>query len=251
MSLLMNALAETERYTLHLAREPEDVRAAQRLRFEVFNVEMGEGLAASVETGLDVDGFDAVCDHLLVKERDTGEIVGTYRLQTGMVAASSGRGYYSAQEFDFGPFEGGRAEIVELGRACVASEHRNQSVLGLLWKGIAKYAQDRGARYLIGCSSLTSQDPAEGRKAYEQLARRNLAPVGWRTQPLAGWECVGGQDAAITAEVKIPRLMMAYLAAGAAICGEPAIDREFKTIDFLTWMDLRSMPARVLRKFMG
>lgn len=242
----------TELYELGLAADEDGVRSAQRLRFAVFNLELSEGLPGSVATGLDADEFDAVCDHLLVRERKTGEVVGTYRLQTGATAASSGRGYYSEREFEFGPFERARGEMVELGRACVAAAHRNQSVLGLLWRGIADYAQARGARYLVGCSSLTSQDPVEGLAAYGQLARRNLAPAGWRTRPLPAWRCeADDMDVATWAErgVKIPRLMTAYLAAGAAVCGEPAIDREFKTIDFLTWMDLRAMPARVLRKF--
>lgn len=243
----------TERYELRLAVSVDDLRAAQRLRFAVFNLELGEGLPGAEATGLDADVFDQVCDHLLVVERATGVIVGTYRLQTGAVAGASGLGYYSAREFDFAPFDGVRAELVELGRACVAAEHRNQSVLGLLWRGIAKYAQERGARYLVGCSSLTSQDAAEGLATYAVLARGSLVAEPWRTRPLAAWRCEASAEAvqAAKARVKIPRLMMAYLAAGAAVCGEPAIDREFKTVDFLTWMDLQAMPARVLRKFMG
>ena len=244
----------TELYELGLAAGADEVCAAQRLRFAVFNLELGEGLPGSAATGLDADEFDAVCDHLLVRARATGEVVGTYRLQTGAKAAVSGLGYYSEREFDLGPFEPARGEMVELGRACVAAAHRNQSVLGLLWRGIADYAQAREARYLVGCSSLTSQDPAEGLAAYGQLARRNLAAEAWRTRPLPAWRCEADDaDVAEWAQrgVKIPRLMTAYLAAGAAVCGEPAIDRGFKTIDFLTWMDLRTMPARVLRKFAG
>ncbi|MFA6289152.1 MAG: GNAT family N-acyltransferase [Opitutaceae bacterium] len=248
MTPLVAPLAETERYTLHLAFEPAQVRAAQRLRFEVFNLEMGEGLAASAATGFDEDKFDAVCSHLLVIETASGAVVGTYRMQTGANAAAH-LGYYSAREFDFEPFEAARGEIVELGRACVAVAHRNQSVLGLLWKGIARYAQSQKARYLIGCSSLTSLDEAQGLRTYAELEGRCLAPLEWRTVPLEGWQCRSGSVA--TEVVPVPRLMSAYLAAGAKICGEPAIDREFGTIDFLTWMDLQSMPPRVLRKFMG
>ena len=131
MTAVVEPLAATDRYTLHLAFEPAQVRAAQRLRFEVFNVELGEGLAASTKTGHDEDEFDAVCDHLLVMESATHEVVGTYRMQTGSRAAMH-LGYYSAREFDFQPFESARGEIVELGRACVAVPHRNQSVLCLL-----------------------------------------------------------------------------------------------------------------------
>ncbi len=241
-------LAATDRYVLYMAREPSQVKAAQRLRFEVFNLEMGEGLATSAEAGLDADVFDAVCQHLLVIENSSGAVVGTYRMQTGNNAAAH-LGYYSAREFDFKPFEAARSEIVELGRACVAVAHRNQSVLGMLWKGIARYAQSQRARYLIGCSSLTSQDQSEGLAAYAKLAECALAPQEWRTVPVEGWRCQS--NGAKVEAVPVPRLMSAYLAAGAKICGEPAIDREFGTIDFLTWMDLQAMPERVLRKFMG
>lgn len=249
MHPVVEPLSETGRYTLYLACEPAQIMAAQRLRYEVFNLELGEGLATSVAAGLDVDEFDEFCAHLLVMETASGAVVGTYRMQTGSNAAAH-LGYYSAREFDFQPFERARGEIMELGRACVAVAHRNQSVLGLLWKGIARYAQSQRVRYLIGCSSLTSQNPAQGLATYGQLAGRCLAPAAWRTAPLAGWRCHAEEGTEVEA-VEVPRLMSAYLAVGAKICGEPAIDREFGTIDFLTWMDLQAMPARVLRKFMG
>src|SRR5437870_11377292 len=169
--LLVNPRA---RYATRLARDANDVRAAQALRFAVFNLELNEGLAESLVTGLDADPFDQVCDHLLVEHVPTGEIVGTYRLQTGPIAAAN-RGYYSEQEFDFRPFEAIRAELIELGRACVHQQHRNLVVLGLLWKGIADYARERGGRYLCGCSSITSQDAAVGASAYADLCRKHLA----------------------------------------------------------------------------
>lgn len=148
-------------YAARLASSVEDVRAAQTLRFLVFNLELNEGLEQSFATLRDADPFDEICDHLLVEDRRTGEVVGTYRLQTGLVAAQN-LGYYSAQEFDLSPFEGLRPQVIELGRACVHSQHRNLTVLSLLWKGIASYARARGGRYLTGCSSLSSQDAAVG-----------------------------------------------------------------------------------------
>ena len=126
-------------YRLRLAETPQDVENAQRLRYNVFNVEMGEGLASAQESGLDADKFDPICDHVLVEEIATGTLAGTYRVQMGD-RALAGAGFYSAQEFDFAPFLKRAPEIVELGRACVHKQHRNLVVLGLLWKGIARYA---------------------------------------------------------------------------------------------------------------
>jgi putative hemolysin len=239
-------LAATDCYELVLADHIDDIVLAQRLRYEVFNLELHEGLAKSFETGLDSDEFDDVCDHLIVRTTDTGQVVGTYRMHTGANAAEH-RGYYSEREFNFSPFEKARGEILELGRACVHSAHRNYSVLGLLWKGIASYAQQHGARYLLGCSSLTSQDEAVGLAVYRSLAAGHLAESRWQTRPLPWLRCspLVGQPIALA----VPKLMRAYLALGAKICGDPAIDREFSTIDFLTWLDLRTLPARALQRF--
>lgn len=224
------------RYRTRLAFEAADIAAAQALRFQVFNVELDEGLVHSYDSGLDADPFDAVCAHLIVEDELSGAVVGTYRMQTGL-QARDGLGYYSEREFDFAPLEAQRPEILELGRACIHQQHRNFAVLNHLWKGIAAYARDHGARYLVGCSSLTSQDEAVGAAAYLQL-NRHLAPTEWRTRPRPEFACELARP--IAEAVHIPRLLSAYLALGAAICGPPAIDREFRTLDFLTWVDLKS-----------
>lgn len=247
MNTLHAPLAATERYELTLAADADDVRAAQRLRFEVFNLELHEGLAEAFVTGLDADEFDEACDHLLVRERETRVVVGTYRLQTGLSAAAH-RGYYSAREFECAPFEPVRGELVELGRACVAAGHRNQTVLGLLWKGIAGYARAHGARYLVGCSSLTTQDEGAALATWRQLAPICHVEARWRTKPCPGWVCRAERAADA---LPLPRLLRAYLALGAKLCGEPAIDREFSTVDFLTWLDLQALPVAVVRKYLG
>ena len=230
------------------AQSAEDVRRAQRLRFEVFNLELGEGLAESHARGLDVDPFDECCDHLIVEHGETGDVVGTYRLQTGQRAAAN-RGYYSEREFEFAPYEPLRCEMIELGRACVHAAHRNFNLLHLLWRGIAQYAVERQARYLIGCSSLTSQDPAEGAAMYAQLRRKHLVRAELRTNAVPAFSLDTTDDAAV--QVKAPKLLRAYLSIGAKICGPPAIDREFGTIDFLTLLDLQALPLMVRAHFFG
>jgi putative hemolysin len=236
---------------------------AQQLRFEVFNLELGEGLAESYAIGLDVDPFDEFCDHLIVEELATSEIVGTYRLQTGQLAAAN-LGYYSEREFDFAPYEPFRCEMIELGRACVHADHRNFNLLHLLWRGIARYAVERNARMLIGCSSISSQDPIEGAAMYQQLQDHLVEPA-LRTQPQPEFVVAGGDDAGPpyvwpyqaqpgstlpATEGASSRLLRAYVAIGARICGPPAIDREFGTIDFLTLLDLHALPAIVRAHFL-
>ena len=234
-------------YTARLAVDAGEIRAAQALRFEIFNVELNEGLEQSFATGLDEDPFDVVCDHLIVEHLPSQQIVGTYRLQTGANAAKN-LGYYSAQEFEFGVFESLRGEIVELGRACVHVQHRNLVVLGLLWKGIAGYAKNHGARCLLGCSSITSQDASVGASAYSELCRKHLAPAEFRSRPHPEYDCSLSQLA--SEQVKIPKLLRAYLSLGAKICGPPALDRQFKTIDFLTLLDLDALPLVARQRFL-
>ena len=241
------AKARRQKYAIRLAQSAEEVRRAQRLRFEVFNLELNEGLVESHFTGLDVDSFDKVCDHLIVEHVATNEVVGTYRLQTGVRAAAN-NGYYSEREFDFTPYESLRGEMIELGRACVHAEHRNFNLLHLLWRGIARYACERNARFLMGCSSLTSQDPMEGVAMYEQLRGKHLARPKWRTVPHAAFRV--DVDLVSASSPPPPKLMRAYLSIGAKICGPPAMDREFGTIDFLTLLDLHALPMIVRAHFL-
>jgi putative hemolysin len=233
-------------YQVRLARTGKEVAAACRLRFRIFNLETQSGLESSYLTGMDVDEFDAVCDHLIVVHKPAREIVGTYRMQTGN-GAGRHIGYYSAKEFEFSPYEGLRREMIELGRACIRRDHRSFRVLTLLWRGIVEYARQRGGRYLIGCSSISSQDPALGTAVFQRLSRCLIDPA-LRTTPSHeyAFELMPGY----AAEPEIPKLLSAYLSMGAGICGPPAIDREFKTIDFLTFFDLHTM-SESRKRFMG
>lgn len=233
-------------YRARMAVTGRDRCAALRLRFLVFNLELNEGLDSAYGSGLDSDEFDSVCDHLIVEHEDSGEIIGTYRLQTGTMAARN-LGYYSAREFDFTPYDVLRDEVLELGRACIHRDHRSADVLTLLWKGVMHYAISYRSRYLIGCSSLTSQDPMEGATVFNRLRPYQVDPE-LLTHPLPAFAL----KLPATADVKEPpKLLRAYLALGAKICGPPAIDREFKTIDFLTLMDLQAMHPRLRARYSG
>jgi putative hemolysin len=264
---------------MRLAQSSEDRIAACRLRFRVFNIEMGEGLESSYQTGLDIDQFDDVCEHLIVEDKQVENparrIVGTYRMQTGTTAALC-HGYYSEQEFNLAPYEPLRPGVLELGRASIDREHRTPEVLTLLWRGIAQYATDMGLRYLIGCSSLTSREPAEGWQLYRQLEHFRVPPE-FETTPTAAYACPIEQEAAgtqpspclgesncaeiagegceaeasRTAQVKVPKLLKTYLAIGARIAAPPAWDREFGTIDFLTLLDLKLLSAAARSRFLA
>ena len=117
--------------------------------------------------------------------------------------------------------------------------------LGLLWQGVAQYGRRHGTRYFVGCSSLTSQDQSVGAAAYHELSRDHLVEPALRTEPLPAFRC--SLDTPATTPPKIPKLLRAYLSFGAKICGAPAIDREFGTIDFLTVVDMERFPPAARR----
>ncbi|MCP3919661.1 MAG: GNAT family N-acetyltransferase [bacterium] len=220
---------------MRFARTRGDLEDACRLRFAVFNLELSEGLDESYATGLDVDEFDEQCQHLVVEDTKTGEVVGTYRLQVYESARSSA-GLYSAGEFDFSTVEPCVLEAsIELGRACVARGHRSRGVLFLLWRGLCEYLLFNGKRGFFGCSSLTSQDENEGVRFYRQLARAGHVHPGLRVAPRADFVCVEDLARQTGARVKPPMLFDIYLKYGAQVLGPPAIDRRFGTIDFLTY----------------
>jgi len=270
--------AEVGRYRVRLAETDADREAACRLRFKVFNIELGEGLESSYKTGLDTDQFDSCCEHLLVEdkleENPSRRVVGTYRMQSGITARDN-FGYYSEQEFSFGVYEPLRPGILELGRASIDRNHRSPEVLTLLWRGIAQYANDMGLRYLIGCSSLTSKDPAEGWQLYRLLEHYRVSPE-FETVPTPEYACPiepagahaqpspceaesKSMDANESAEiavqapvqVKVPKLLKTYLAIGARIGAPPAWDRAFGTIDFLTLLDLKTISPSARHRFLA
>ena len=243
-----NLLLTRGAYRLRLVECREDLEAAFRLRFLVFNLELNEGLESAYETGQDTDEFDKTCDHLIVEHRPSRQVVGTYRLQTGQVARRN-LGYYSEREFDFSPYEPIRNSLVELGRASIHRDHRSFEVLTLLWRGIAIYALQRNARYLIGCSSLTSQCPQEGSDMYWRL-KEFLVEHALRSTPRPRFAIPISAAIPETPPINPPRLLRAYLSIGAQICGEPAMDREFKTIDFLTLLDLKKLRSSARSRFL-
>jgi putative hemolysin len=233
-------------YSLRFARAEEDLDAIQRLRFEIFNLELGEGLPESFATGRDVDIFDAQCHHLIVEHREDG-IVGTYRIQSADMARAAA-GFYTDGEYDLGALPPWvLADGVELGRACVAREHRKKPVLFLLWRGLATYIRHNSKRYLFGCCSLTSQDAAHGWRTYDHLLRGGYSSADcWApTRPAYGCDPKPGAWAqSDPASVEIPPLFDMYLRFGGKVCGPPALDREFKTIDFLVVFDVEAMDPR-------
>ncbi|MBB5783034.1 GNAT family N-acetyltransferase [Nonomuraea jabiensis] len=235
----MTISLDTGRYTIGMATSPADVQAAQRLRHEVFAEEMGARLDSPV-SGLDVDRFDAYCDHLLV--RDGREVVGTYRL----LPPGRTERLYSDGEFDLARLAPLRKGLVEAGRTCVHPDHRGGAVVALMWAGIARYMVAGGHQWLAGCCSVPLDDA--GAVAAAVVDRVPLGPEEYRVTPRTPWRPRG---VARSDRFVPPALLRGYLRLGSWVCGAPAHDRDFGTADFFVLLSMANVNTRYLRHFLG
>lgn len=227
---------ERGRYRVRFAQTAKELDAVLRLRFDVFNVELGEGLESSYAENKDYDCYDDICWHLIVEDRKGHGVVGTYRAQTYEMA-KQGYGFYSAQEFDFSKAPVSVIESsIEIGRACIARDHRNSHVFYLLWTAIYELMRLAGASFVFGCCSLTSQDVNDGAKAFAYLRNKHYLSEAFLLEPVANYFCLPKQDllACAVGVEQLPKLFRTYLMYGALVCSYPALDKAFKTIDFLT-----------------
>jgi len=222
-----------------LASSQADVREAQRLRWTVFVDELGARVD-SPEHGLDADAFDAHCDHLLVRERHTGDVVGTYRMLPPHRVARAG-GFYAESEFHLTRLLALHRRMVEVGRACVRPDHRTGSVISLLWGGLLRYLVDGGHEFAVGCASIALGDDMRPAAALcRRLTREHLGPPDWRVFPRRPLPC----DPADVEPAPLPPLLKGYLRLGALICGEPAWDPAFNTADVLLLLPLERVSQR-------
>jgi putative hemolysin len=242
---LSGQLISSNRYKVRFAESQDDLHAAQSLRFEVFNLELGEGLEKSYKDELDADKYDQQCNHLIVIERDSGKVIGTYRMQT-FDTARKHHGFYTGDEFNLSVLPNEILDrSVEVGRACIAKEHRNGRVLYLLWRGIAEYLKLTSSSYLFGCCSITSTDPKDGWVVMDYLRHNQLVHEKYYLDTTSKYECPEVErDENAWKNVRLPQLFRLYIDLGAKALSKPALDSEFKTIDYLIIVDIRQLDER-------
>ncbi len=245
-----NTLAQSHaqsRLYISLARNASEIAEAQRLRYKVFAEEMGAQITSAKSNGLDVDGFDAFCDHLLVRESTTHQVIGTYRILSPEQAFLAG-GYYSAGEFDLSRLAHLFSSTVEVGRACVHQDYRNGGTIAMLWAGLAKYMQTHNYEYMIGCGSVPIHDGGHlAASLYHKLKEDYLSPAEYRVFPHNPLPID-----ALNKELPVicPPLIKGYLRLGAYICGEPAWDASFNTADMLVMLPLSHINNRYAAHFL-
>lgn len=236
------------RYRTHLA-SPTEIEAAQRLRHQVFTTEYSALLGSpAASTASDVDEWDDRCDHLVVTDDLTGEVVGTYRLLPPEQATALGRTYGDG-EFDLSRHAALRPATVEAGRSCVHPDHRTGAVITQLWAGIARYMFEREHRYLAGCASIPLADGGVTAAGVWDLVRgEHLAPAALRVVPHRPFDV---ESPARPRQLRVPPLVRGYLRLGARVCGRPAHDPAFGTADLYVLLDVDAVDHRVLRHLLG
>lgn len=242
-------------FEVKIASEPGEIEEAQRLRFQVFNLELNKGLKSSYDRGLDADEFDPFCDHLIVRELQGGDVVGTYRLLRGSQARQH-IGFYSEKEFDLTRIKRLDGELLELGRSCARKDFRDRALIPLMWEAIIEQARKYRVRYLFGCGSLYTTDVAEVSTMFALLKSEYYAPDSLRVSPVEKCRFEGllerGEGAYEPALFqKLPSLIKGYLRIGAQVAGPPALDAEFGTADFFLLLDFASLKGEEYLKRLG
>lgn len=228
-----------------LACTPEEIEEVQRLRYTVFTEDMG-AVFPDAQDGIERDRYDPWCEHLMVRELDTGRVVGTYRIMTPDKARQAG-GYYSESEFDLSGLAALRNNMVEVGRSCTHADHRSGAAIMLLWSGLAEFMRRGAYRYMLGCASVSLRDDGvTAAEVWRNVAGQAQIPGAPRVTPLHRYP-VERLDSPLPA--RVPPLIKGYLKLGARICGEPAWDPDFNTADFPVLLDMEQMDDRYRRHF--
>jgi putative hemolysin len=241
-------------FILKTVSTPEELTEALRLRYQVFHREM---IGKAKPRGLDVDEFDFDCDHLIIIDKKSNRIVGTYRLNCSLFSQN----FYSSQEFNLRRILEQPGTKLELGRACIDKEFRRGIVISMLWRGIAQYMMATQSNLLFGCASIKTESPRQAALLYHYFSREErfeesfLAPPSMKfTMPnldlwITNLNRPFSPDELSEVEGLIPSLCKSYLNAGAYLGGEPAYDPDFKCIDFLTILPRENLNKALWKKY--
>ncbi len=243
-SQLFDEVTPNRRYEAFVAMNEATLREAYALRWRVFAEEMGAQLRG--EAGLDRDEFDPYCDHLVVRDCRTGEVVGCTRLLSEAGAERVGR-FYSEKEFDLGAVRQLPGRLLEVGRTCVDRTSRGGIVLTVLWSALSHYARNRGFSYLMGCASIPPGPNGFAVEAfYRRLTPEQLGPA-WLA--VASRRPVPKDLHCMRDECGIPPLLQTYLRLGAWVCGDPYWDEDFNCMDVFILLPLVNLHSRYFRHF--
>lgn len=240
-------LANAPRFTVRFAATPAEIIATQKLRYRIFAGELGAQIDGGT-AGLDTDQYDAHCQHLMVVDNSSGEVIACTRILTEDAAEATG-GFYSASEFDLEMIHSLPGRVMEIGRTCVAAEHRSGAVIATLWQGIAEYITREGYDYMFGCASIGLEDGgAAAHQILDTLRAKYMSAPSQRVSPYYGLPVA---DKKPEVAVKMPPLLKAYVSLGAKACGEAYWDRDFNCADVFMLLNVTDLNPRYARHFLG
>ena len=224
---------------------PFALREAQALRYRVFSAEFDAKLKGA-ELGLDMDDYDLHCQHIGVRDLNSGALVATTRLLDHQAAASLGR-FYSEEEFALHGLRHLQGPVLEIGRTCVDSGYRNGGTIAVLWAELAEVLNEGGYRYLMGCASIPMHDGGVQAEAIMQrLRERHLCTEHLRAEPKTP---LPAQELPNNVIAEMPPLLKAYMRLGAKVCGEPCWDKEFQVADVFILLKRDELCPRYARHF--
>lgn len=243
---------ENPHFIIKSVENGHELEQALNLRYQVFYREV---LNKRARLEIDVDGFDFLCDHLIIIDKNTESVIGTYRL----ISSTYSDRFYSETEFDIDNIKLVKGNKLELGRACVHRDFRTGAVINLLWRGVSEYMKKVESKYLFGCSSVNTTNVFDIAVVYKYLKMLSYAPDELRVFPNDGYRLkhfdqylktvgdIEGQNHKIKSLV--PTLLKSYIRMGSKVCGEPALDVEFRCADFLTILDLEQLNLSFVKKY--
>jgi putative hemolysin len=233
-------------YTVKTVENWTELEQVLRLRHDVFHREF---LNKRLALGMDFDRYDSLGDHLVIVDKETGKIVGTYRL----ICSEFSKTFYSASEFHLDEFLASPGIKLEMSRACIHKEYRDGVVISLLWRGVVQYVQSVKADFLFGLASIRTMDPVEVGTIYQYLQDNGFLSSEFPISPVPAYQMPGGMVVKESEKDKgkalIPPLLNSYLRAGAKISGVPALDESFECVDFLTILRMRDISKLYDRRY--
>ncbi|MES1943474.1 hemolysin [Salinisphaera sp. PC39] len=234
------------RFTCRLAEGRREIEESLRLRHRVFVEEMGAEID-DPDSGLERDQYDRHCHHLLVRDNRDGRLVASTRILTQERAAFAG-GFYSAGEFDLDAVLSAPGRFMEIGRTCVAREHRRGAVIAVLWSGVSGFIRHGGYSHLIGCASIElDEGMARAHAIHARLAASHGSPAEYRVAPRLA---LPGEPPAETGNPRLPPLLKAYISLGATVGGPPCWDPDFKVADLFMHLQVANLCPRYVRHFL-
>lgn len=230
------------RYVVRFAGTDQEVDAALRLRYEVFTLELGRGLASSFPTGRDRDDYDLTSQHVILIDRLQRQVVGTCRLRTYEIARTV-QSFCCSREFDLTSLPPEvLAGTLEVGRICLAKAQRNSRAHQFLRRGLALGLRQKDKRYVLGSLPLATQDPMEAGRVFDQLSNEGYLHPEFRVRPRTGFKCLWYRmPEGRQCDLRLSSMVRMCLRVGARLCGPPAINRQLRTIDLPMLLNVEEM----------